>query len=206
MPLARKLRKKKLHFARLSLIIMITSFNRIWHLHELVFMKGGSPAECGSLFSVIYSMTHLLTHTDQCRRRKWNCLKKQAMKKSNRNSSYFILSSWASSLKGFWNSTLVPMLQGNLLAQDHSVRIFFFSSLQRYIVKVSYYLRYNGFKNVFGFYFYSFTVTFERYSVCYIRFSFRYSVFYFALPSLYPCLLILFQFALRPFTKNAKRR
>ena len=83
---------------------------------------------------------------------------------------------------------------------------FFFSSLQRYKVKVSYYRRYNGFKNVFGFYFHSFTVTFERNSVCYIRFSFRYSVFYFALPSLYPCLLILFQFALRPFTKNAKRR
>ena len=107
-------------------------------------------------------MTHLLTHTDQCRRKKWNCLKKQAMKKSNRNSSYFILGSWASSLKGFWNSTLVPMLQGNLLAQDHSVRIFFFSSLQRYKVKVSYCRRYNGFKNVFGFYFYSFTVTFEH--------------------------------------------
>ena len=139
---------------------MITNFNHIWHLHELVFIKGGSPAKCGSLLSVI--MTHLLTHTDQCRRKKWNCLKKQAMKKSNRNSSYFILSSWASSLKGFWNSTLVPMLQGNLLAQDHSVRIFFFSSLQRYKVKVSYYRRYNGFKNVFGFYFYSFTVTFEH--------------------------------------------
>ena len=29
MPLARKLRKKKVYFARLSLIIMITSFNRI---------------------------------------------------------------------------------------------------------------------------------------------------------------------------------
>ena len=59
---------------------------------------------------------------------------------------------------------------------------------------------------VFGFYFYSFTVTFERNSVCYIRFPFPYCVFYFALPSLYPCLLILFQFALRPFSKNAKRR
>ena len=146
MTLARKLRKKKLYFARLSLIIMITSFSRMWHLHELVFIKGGSPAKCGSLLSVIYSMTHLLTHTDQCRRKKWNCLKKQAMKKSNRNSSYFILSSRASSLKGFWNSTMVRMLQGNLLAQDHSVRIFFFFflSLQRYKVKVSYYRRYNG--------------------------------------------------------------
>ena len=41
-------------------------------------------------------------------------------------------------------------------------KIFFFSSLQRYKVKVSYYLRYNGFKNVFGFYFYSFTVAFEH--------------------------------------------
>ena len=71
---------------------------------------------------------------------------------------------------------------------------------------MSYYRRYNVFKNVFGFYFYSFTVTFERNSVCYIRFPFPYSVFYFALPSLYPCLLILFQFALQPFTKNAKRR
>ena len=59
---------------------------------------------------------------------------------------------------------------------------------------------------VFGFYVYSFAVTFEKNSVCYIRFPFPYSVFYFALPSLYPCLLSLFQFALRPFTKNPKRR
>ena len=43
---------------------------------------------------------------------------------------------------------------------------------------------------MFGFYFYSFTVTFEINSVCYIRVSFPYSVVYFALPSLYPCLLI----------------
>ena len=40
MPLAPKLKKKKHYFARLSLIIMITSFNRIWHLRELVFIKG----------------------------------------------------------------------------------------------------------------------------------------------------------------------
>ena len=59
---------------------------------------------------------------------------------------------------------------------------------------------------MFGFYFYSFTVTFERNSVCYIRLPFPYSVVYFALPSLYPYLLILLQFALRPFTKNAERR
>ena len=70
MPLAHKLRKEKVYFARLSLIIMITSFNRIWHLRELVFIKGGSSAKWGSLLSVIYSMTHLLTHTDPCRRRK----------------------------------------------------------------------------------------------------------------------------------------
>ena len=49
-------------------------------------------------------------------------------------------------------------------------------------------------------------VSFERNSVCCIRFPFPYSVFYFALPSLYPYLLILFQFVLRPFTKNTKRR
>ena len=46
---------------------------------------------------------------------------------------------------------------------------------------------------------------FERNSVCYIRFPFPYSVLYFALPSLYPRLLILFQFILLPSTKNAKR-
>ena len=56
------------------------------------------------------------------------------------------------------------------------------------------------------FYTYSFTVTFERNSVDYIRFHFPHSVFYFALPSLYLYLLILFQFVLRPFMKSAKRR
>ena len=46
----------------------------------------------------------------------------------------------------------------------------------------------------------------ERNSVCCIRFPFPYSVFYFALLSLYSYLLILFQFVLRPLIKNAKRR
>ena len=59
---------------------------------------------------------------------------------------------------------------------------------------------------VFGFYFYSFTVTLERNSVCCILFHFPYSVFDFALLSLYPYLLIRYKFVLRHFTKNAKRR
>ena len=69
---------------------MMTSFNRIWHLRELVFIEGGSPARCSSLLSVICSMS-FLTHTDPCRRRKWNRMKLQAMKKSTRNSLYFLL-------------------------------------------------------------------------------------------------------------------
>ena len=67
-----------------SLIIMITSFKRIWHLRELVFIKGrstGSLVRCSPLFAP----WDPLTHTDPCRRRKRNCLKLQAMKKSNRN-------------------------------------------------------------------------------------------------------------------------
>ena len=48
MPLARKLRKKKFfigvcYFTLFSVIIMITSFKRIWHLRQLVFIKGISP-------------------------------------------------------------------------------------------------------------------------------------------------------------------
>ena len=147
MPLARKLRKKKnfigvCYFPLFSLIIMITSFKRMWPLCELVFIKGrssGSLVRCFPLFA----LWDPLTHTDSCRRRKSNCLKLQAMKKSNRNSSYFLLSSWASSLKGFRTSTLVPMFQGNLIAQDHSVRIYFFVlQLQRYKVKVFCYRHY----------------------------------------------------------------
>ena len=57
-----------------------------------------------------------------------------------------------------------------------------------------------------GFYFLSFTVTFERNSFCCIRFHFPYGVFDFALLSLSPYLLIRYKFVLRHFTKNAKRR
>ena len=49
---------------------------------------------------------------------------------------------------------------------------------------------------VFGFYFYPFTVTLERNSVCCIRFHFAYSVIYFALLSLSPYLLIRYKFVL----------
>ena len=103
----------------------------IWHLRELVFIKGGSPAKCSSLLSVICSM-RFLTHTDPCRRRKWNCMKLQAIRKSDSNSLYFLLSSWASSLKGFYNSSFVLLFTGNLLAQDHSVSTFFGTKLYRH--------------------------------------------------------------------------
>ena len=128
-----------------SLIIMITSFKRMWPLHELVFIKDRSPGILVRCFP-LFALWDPLTHTEPCRRRQRNCLKLQAMKKSNWKSSYF-LSSWASSLKGFWNSTLVPTFQGNLLAQDHSLRFFFFFfflQLQRYKVKVFYYRHYNA--------------------------------------------------------------
>lgn len=98
---------------------------RTWHLCKLVFIKGRSPASLVRCFP-LFALWDPLTYTDPCRRRKWNCMKLQAMKKSNRNGSYFLLSSWASSLKGFWNLTLLPMFQGNLIVQDHSVRIFCF--------------------------------------------------------------------------------
>ena len=125
MPLARKLRKKKLYRSLLFCAFqadhyMITSFKRMWPLCELVFIKGRSPGSLVRCFP-LFALWDPLTHTDPCRRRKSNCLKLQAMKKSNRNSSYFLLSSKPSSLKGFWNSTLLPMFQGNLIAQDHSV-------------------------------------------------------------------------------------
>ena len=59
---------------------------------------------------------------------------------------------------------------------------------------------------VFGFYFYSFTVTLERNSVCCILFHFPYSVFDFALLSLYPYLLIRYKFVLRHFTKKRQTK
>ena len=78
MPLARKLWKKKnligvCYFALFSLIIMITSFKRIWHLRELVFIKGRSPGSLVRCFP-LFALWGPLTRTDPCRRRKWNCM------------------------------------------------------------------------------------------------------------------------------------
>ena len=57
---ARKLRTKKnfigvSYFVRFRPVITITTFIRIWHLRDLVFKKGGSPAldKCSLLLSVI---------------------------------------------------------------------------------------------------------------------------------------------------------
>jgi len=149
MPLARKLRKKKLYRRLLFCAFQPDHYDNKLQAYPTLaracFYKGYISRKSSSLLSVICTMRDSLTHTDPCRKRKWNCMKLQAMKKSNRNSSYFLFISWASSLKGFWNSTLVPMFQGNLIALDHSVRIFFFFlQLQRYKVKVFYYLHYNA--------------------------------------------------------------
>ena len=113
------------YFALLSLIIMITSFKRMWPLRELLFMKGISP---GSLVRCLplFALWDPLTHTDPCRRRKWNCLKLQATK-SNRNSSYLLLSTFVAILT---QGILSLDLAANVPRQPYSTRplskIFFF--------------------------------------------------------------------------------
>ena len=61
---------------------------RTWHLCKLVFIKGRSPASLVRCFP-LFALWDPLTYTDPCRRRKWNCMKLQAMKKSN--NEWFIL-------------------------------------------------------------------------------------------------------------------
>ena len=61
MPLARKLRKKKKPYRRLLFCAFQPDHydNKLQSyltLARACFLKGGSPAKCGSLLSVIYSM------------------------------------------------------------------------------------------------------------------------------------------------------
>ena len=102
---------------------MITSFKRNYlTLARSCFCKGKIFRKSSSLLSIICSMRSLDAHETVLKKKmKLLEIAGNENKKTNRNSSYFLLSSWASSLKGFWISTLVPMFQGNLIAQDHSV-------------------------------------------------------------------------------------
>lgn len=97
---------------------------RTWHLCKLVFIKERSPASLVRGFP-LFAQWDPLTYTDRAEEENeitWNC---RQWKNQTMNGSYFLLSSW-----GFWNLTLLSMFHGNLIVQDHSVRIFCFFVLQ----------------------------------------------------------------------------
>ena len=117
MPLARKLRtpkkKKKKKRNRLllfcafqaGLIIIMASFNRIWHFRELVFINWSSPEKCSSLHSIISSMRFLDVHRS-LQKKEIKLHETAGNEKINQEySSYFLLSLWASSLKRVRDST-----------------------------------------------------------------------------------------------------
>ena len=147
MPLARKLREKNIgvcYFALFSLIIMITSFKRIWHL-PACFYKGKISSKSSSLLSVICSSLRFLDAHESVQKKKMKLHETAANKKNQTGivrTSFLV--HWHPHSRE-WNSTLVPIFPGDLIALDHSVRIFFFFlPLQRYKVKLFYYLHYNA--------------------------------------------------------------
>ena len=96
MPLVRKLRKKKLYRRLLFCAFQPDHYDNKLQayltLARACFYKGKISRKTSSLLSVIFSMRSLDAHGSVQKKK----MKLHAMKKLNRNSSYFLLSSWAS--------------------------------------------------------------------------------------------------------------